>query len=55
MSPFEINVLRFIFTLDNILVALTPWLKAVSAAALATGAAMLARKVIRRRTGLAKR
>jgi len=55
MSPFEINVLRFIFTLDNILVALMPWLKAVSAAALATGVAMLTRTIIRRRTGFAKR
>ena len=55
MSSFEIKILRFIFTLDNILVALMPWLKAMSAAALATGAAMLARKIIRRRTGLAKR
>ena len=29
MSPFEISVMRFIFTLDNILVALMPWLKAM--------------------------
>lgn len=55
MSPFEINVLRFIFTLDNILVALMPWLKAMSAAALATGAVMLARTIIHRKTSLAKR
>ena len=30
MSPFEINVLRFIFNLDNILLALIPWLKTLA-------------------------
>ena len=49
MSPFEINVLRFIYTLDNILVALMPWFKVLGAAAIMTFAALLARRIIRRK------
>ena len=48
MSPFEINVLRFIYTLDNILVALMPWFKALAAAAIMAFAVLLARRIIRR-------
>jgi len=55
MSPFEINVLRFIFTFDNILVALMPWLKAMSVATVIIVTVLLTRKIIRRRTGFAKR
>ena len=46
MSPFEINILRFIFTLDNILVALMPWFKVLAVAAVMTFAALLARRII---------
>ncbi len=49
MSPFEINVLRFIYTLDNILVALMPWFKALAVAAIMAFAALLARRIIRRK------
>lgn len=48
MSPFEINVLRFIYTLDNILVALMPWFKALAVAVIMASAALLARRIIRR-------
>ena len=48
MSPFEINVLRFIFTLDNILVTLMPWFKALAAATIMAFAAVIARRIIRR-------
>ena len=44
MSPFEINVLRFIFTLDNILVALMPWFKALAVSAVMALAALLTRR-----------
>ena len=49
MSPFEINVLRFIYTLDNILVALMPWFKALAVAAIMTFAALLTRRITRRK------
>ena len=48
MSPFEINVLRFIYTLDNILVALMPWFKVLAVTAIMAFAAVLARRIIRR-------
>lgn len=50
MSPFEINILRFIFTLDNILVALMPWFKALTVAAVLLFFALLTRRIIRRKT-----
>ena len=50
MSPFEINILRFIFALDNILVALMPWLKALTVAAVLLFVALLTRRIIRRKT-----
>lgn len=49
MSPFEINILRFIFTLDNILVALMPWFKALTISAIMAFVAVLARRMIRRK------
>ena len=49
MSSFEIYVLRFIFTLDNILVALMPWLKALTVAAVLLFVALLSRRITRRR------
>lgn len=49
MSPFEINILRFIFTLDNILVALMPWLKALTIAAVIVLVTLLTRRITRRR------
>ena len=49
MSPFEISILRFIFTLDNILVGLMPWFKALTIAAVAVLVALLTRSMIRRR------
>lgn len=49
MSPFEINVLRFIFTLDNILVALIPWLKTLAAVSVIVFTSLLAWKIIRRK------
>ncbi len=51
MSPFEISILRFIFTLDNILVALMPWLKALTVAAVLLFVALLTRRMIRRKVG----
>ena len=51
MSPFEINILRFIFTLDNILVALMPWLKALTIAAVMALVTLLTRRMIRRKVG----
>ena len=54
MSPFEINVLRFIYTLDNILVVLMPWFKALAAAAIMASAALLARRLIRRKADPAR-
>ena len=51
MSPFEINILRFIFALDNILVALMPWFKAltVTVAAILLFFALLTRRLTRRK------
>ena len=49
MSPFEINILRFIFTLDNILVALMPWLKALNIAAVIVLVTLLTRRITRRK------
>ncbi len=49
MSPFEISILRFIFTLDNILVALIPWLKTLAAVSVIVFTSLLARKIIRRK------
>ena len=49
MSPFEIYVLRFIFTLDNILVALMPWLKALAIAAVMVRITLLTRRITRRK------
>ena len=49
MSPFEIYVLRFIFTLDNILVALMPWLKALAIAAVMVLITLLTRRITRRK------
>ena len=49
MSPFEINILRFIFTLDNILVALMPWLKVLTIAAVLVLVALFIRRIARRR------
>lgn len=49
MSPFEINILRFIFTLDNILVALMPWFKALSVAAVLLFVDLLTRRITRRK------
>lgn len=49
MSPFEINVLRFIFTLDNILVTLMPWFKVLTIAAIMAFVALLGRRIIRRK------
>ena len=45
MSPFELNILRFIFTLDNILVALMPWFKALTVAAILLFFALLTRRL----------
>ena len=50
MSPFEINILRFIFTLDNVLVTLMPWLKALTIAAIMVLGTLLTRRIIRRKT-----
>lgn len=49
MSPFEINILRFIFTLDNILVALMPWLKTLAAVSVIVFTLLLAWKIIRKK------
>lgn len=49
MSPFEINILRFIFTLDIILVALMPWLKALTIAAVMVPITLLTRRITRRK------
>ena len=49
MSPFEINILRFIFTLDKILVALMPWLKALTIAVFIVLVTLLTRRITRRR------
>ena len=49
MSPFEINILRFIFTLDNILVALMPWLKALAIAVVMVLITLLTRRITRRK------
>lgn len=46
MSPVETNIFRFIFTLDNILVALIPCLKALAAAAIIAPVALFARRII---------
>ena len=54
MSPFEINVLRFIYTLDNILVALMPWFKALAIALIMAFVALLARRIIRRKADPAR-
>ena len=54
MSPFEINVLRFIYTLDNILVALMPWFKALAVAAIMALLSLLARRIIRRKVSPAR-
>lgn len=54
MSPFEINILRFIFTLDNILVALMPWLKALTIAAVMVLIALLTRKHTQRKASSVK-
>lgn len=54
MSPFEINILRFIFTLDNILVALMPWFKVLAVAAVMALVALLARRIIRRKANPAR-
>ena len=47
MSPFEISVMRFIFTLDNILVTLMPWLSALAAVLVIVFISLLARRIIR--------
>ena len=49
MSPFEINILRFVFTLDNVLVALMPWLKALTIAAVIVLVTLLTRRITRRK------
>lgn len=49
MSPFEINILRFIFSLDNILVALMPWLKVLTIAAVMALVTLLTRRITRRK------
>jgi len=49
MSPFEINIFRFIFTLDNILVALIPRFKALTVAAVLLLVALLTRRITRRK------
>ena len=46
MSPVEINILRFIFTLDNILVALIPWFKVTVIAFVALIIALATRRII---------
>ena len=51
MSPFEINILRFIFTIDNILVALMPWLKVMTIAAVMVLIILLTRRITQRRAG----
>ena len=48
MSPFEINILRFIFTLDNFLVALMSWFKALTVTAVLLFVALLTKRIIRR-------
>ena len=47
MSPFEISVMRFIFTLDNILVTFVPWLSALAAVLVIVFISLLARRIIR--------
>ena len=49
MSPFEIYILRFVFTLDNVLVALMPWLKALADTAVMMLIALLTRRITRRK------
>ena len=49
MSPFEISILRFIFTLDNILVALMPWLKALTIATVMVLITLLTRRITRKK------
>ena len=49
MSLFEINVLRFIYTLDNILVAFMPWFKALAIAAVMVLITLLTRRITRRK------
>ena len=49
MSPLEYNLYRFIFTFDDILVAIIPWLKAFAMLGSLTCAALLLRWLIRRK------
>ena len=49
MSPLEQDIIRFIFALDNLLVALIPWLKALAAGSLILIAALLVRRCIRKK------
>lgn len=54
MSPFETNVLRFIFTLDNTLLALIPWLKTLAVIVGALSVAALLRRVLRKARGISR-
>lgn len=54
MSPFEIYILRFVFTLDNVLVALMPWFRALIVAAVLLFVALLTRRITRRRAGFVR-
>ena len=48
MSTFEYGLYRFLFTLDDILVVIIPWLKAFVALGLITGVVLPLRWLIRR-------
>ena len=49
MSPLEYGLYRLVFTLDSILVAIIPWLKAFAALGLLTCVMLPLCRVIRRK------
>ena len=54
MSSVEINILRFIFTLDNILVALIPWFKVTVVAFVALIIVLATRRIVRGKTRIVR-